>query len=44
MLISLTRIIISARDGTDVVDLTLSDEQKQLVDSFAALYARESSS
>jgi alkylation response protein AidB-like acyl-CoA dehydrogenase len=26
------------------VDLTLSDEQKQLVDSFAALYARESTS
>ncbi|WP_370332647.1 acyl-CoA dehydrogenase family protein [Mycolicibacterium hippocampi] len=26
------------------MDLTLSDEQKQLVDSFAALYARESSS
>lgn len=28
----------------DVVDLTLSDEQRQLVDSFAALYARESTS
>ena len=26
------------------MDLTLSDEQKQLVDSFSALYARESSS
>lgn len=36
--------MISACDGTYGVDLALSDEQKQLVDSFAALYAVESSS
>ena len=28
----------------DVVDLTLTEEQRQLVDSFAALFTRESSS
>src|ERR1700759_3304404 len=44
MLISILRTIISACDGTYAVDLTLSEEQKQLVDSFAALYARASTS
>ena len=40
MLLSDLRVNISARDGTANVDLSLSSEQRQLVDSFAALYAR----
>src|SRR6185312_178321 len=44
MLISILRVIISARDGTIIVDLSLTGEQRQLVDSFAALFARESTS
>ena len=30
--------------GLTIVDLSFSDEQRQLVDSFAALFARESTS
>jgi len=42
MLLSNLRVTISAGWGLRV-DLSLSDEQRQLVESFAAMYARESS-
>lgn len=44
MLISILRVNISACDRTTIVDLSLTGEQRQLVDSFAALFARESTS
>jgi alkylation response protein AidB-like acyl-CoA dehydrogenase len=43
MLLSFVRVTVSARDGVKV-DLSISGEQRQLVDSFAAIYARESTS
>lgn len=44
LILSKVRVIIFALNGATEVDLTLSGEQRQLVDSFAALFARESSS
>ncbi len=44
MLLSDLRVAISATDGIDDVDLSLTGEQRQLVDSFTALFARESTS
>lgn len=44
LILSKLRTIISAPNGATEVDLTLSGEQRQLAESFAALYARESSS
>lgn len=43
MLLSKLRVTIFACEGCPV-DLSLSGEQRQLVDSFAAMYARESTS
>lgn len=44
MLISNLRVTISARERLTVVDLSLTSEQRQLMDSFAALFTRESTS
>jgi alkylation response protein AidB-like acyl-CoA dehydrogenase len=44
MLLSNLRATIFAATGLTILDLSLTSEQRQLVDSFAALFARESTS
>lgn len=44
MLLSILRAFISAWERTHILDLSLSDEQRQLVEVFAAVYGRESTS